>query len=86
MAQVTAFSWHKTIGVQNRGKESVKCQFFKLKYVGHSDMQLSHILGVRVVLHTNLLALLGMVDVGVSCSCCNVDNRLCEYFYYKTIH
>ena len=76
MAEVTAFSWHKTISVQNRGRESVKCLFFKLKYIGHSNMQLPHILGVRVVLHTNLLALLGMVDVGVSC----------EYFYYKTIH
>lgn len=86
MAQVTAFSWHKTISVQNRDRESLKCQFFKLNYVGHSDMQLPHILGLRVVLHTNLLALLGTVDAGVSCSFCNVDNRPCEYFYYKTIH
>lgn len=49
-------------------------------------MQLLRILGAGVELHTNLLALLGMVDVGVSCSFCNVDNRPCEDFYYKTIH
>jgi len=49
-------------------------------------MQLLGTPGVRVLLHTNLLALLGMVDVGVSCLFCNVDNRPCEDFYYKTIH
>lgn len=39
-----------------------------------------------MVLYTNLLALLGMVDAGVSCSFCNADNRPFEDFYYKTIH
>lgn len=41
------------------------------------------LLGVKLALHTNLLALLEMEDVAFSCLSCHVDN---EDFYYKTIH
>lgn len=83
MAQVTTFPWHKAIGVQVNGRKSAKCQILQLTCAAHSNMQLLLVVGVRLVLHSNLLALLRMVDVGVSCLFCHVDN---EDFYYKTIH
>lgn len=42
--------------------------------------------GSKGSMHSNLLALMGMVDVGVSCSFCNVDDRPREDFYYNTVH
>ena len=83
MAQVTTFPWHKAIGAWVNGRESAKCQILQLTCVAHSNVRLLLMLGIRLALHSNLLALLGMVDVGVSCLFCHVDN---EDFYYKTIH
>lgn len=62
-------------GKKDRGRGAVKCQVWSQWYAAaaysESKGSIAHY----------LLALLGMLDVGVSYSFCN-DNRLGEDFYY----